>query len=58
MLFANGVSRRRFVLCLLLLAAISVGALPIWAISIWLISTYVLSMPVDPLRRCRAAPRA
>src|SRR3954454_17266423 len=57
-LFANGVSRRPFVLCLLLLAAISVGALPVWAISIRLMSTYVLRWSCDPLRRCRTAPRA
>jgi hypothetical protein len=47
-LFANGVPRQRFILCLLLLSIIFVGGLLIWGASIWLIATYVVQVPIGP----------
>lgn len=50
-LFANGVSRTRFVLCLLLFAVVFVAGLLTWGVSIWVIATYGLrlSLPRDSI---------
>jgi hypothetical protein len=47
-LFANGVSRRRFVLCLLLMAMVFIVGLLVWAGTIRLISTYLLPTQAAP----------
>jgi hypothetical protein len=46
-LFANGVSRRRFVLCLLLMTVVFLTGLLVWGASIWLIATFFADVPVS-----------
>jgi hypothetical protein len=50
-LFANGVSQRRFLICALAMAGVHVLALAAWGGSIWLLSRYILerSIPLHAL---------
>jgi hypothetical protein len=47
-LFGNGVSARRFVLCLLLFDVANILGLLVWAASIWTIAVYGLGLTASP----------
>jgi hypothetical protein len=46
-LFANGVSRRRFLICALVMAGVYVLGLVVWGASIWLLSRYILGWTIS-----------